>query len=335
MDEKQPVGRRTAEQPAPVEAHESKASVIAAIAANVLIAVVKFVAAAFSGSSAMVSEGIHSLVDSGNGLFLLHGMKRSARSADGTHPYGYGKEMYFWSLVVAVMIFALGGGFSIYEGVNHLLEADPTAPLGDPTMNYIVLALSFLIEGSSLLVGLRQFNAARGSKGIVRFIREAKDPSLYTVVFEDSAAEVGLIIAFLGVLLSHLTGNPYLDGAASVLIGVLLCAVAVVLLVQTKSLLIGEGLNEDEVTEVARIVEESPYVVRCGQVLSLYMGPHSLLITIDATFDPEASREHIVGAIDAIEGRLRSRFPQTERVYIESEDLRTVERQLAGAGERA
>lgn len=198
-----------------------------------------------------------------------------------------------------------------------------------------MLALSFLMGGAFLLAGIRQFNAARAGMGVVEFVRGAKGPGLYTVVFEDSAAEAGLVVAFLGALLSHLTGSPYLDGAVSVLIGLLLCAVAVVLLVRTKSLLIGEVLNADENVEVRRIAEAIPCVVRCDRVLSLYWGPHGPLIIIDAALDPTASREHIVGTIDATEVWLRSRFPVTERVYIESEDLKTVERQLADTGAAA
>lgn len=308
--------------------HESTASVVAAIVANIAIGVVKFVAAGFSGSSAMVSEGIHSIVDSGNGLLVLLGIHRAAKPADDAHPFGHGKELYFWTLVVSVMIFALGGGFSIYEGTSHLIELDPTAPLGDPTIGIIVIVASFLIEGASLRVGLKTFNEARAGRPVIAFIREAKDPSLYTVVLEDTAAEAGLVVAFLGVVGSHALGNPYLDGAASVLIGLILCMVAIFLLVETKSLLIGEGLTAAEVAEVRAIVEESVYVRACGRVLSLYMGPEHLLIAVDASFVPDASREHVLGAVDSIEAAIKRRFPAADPVFIEGEDLKTVGRQL-------
>lgn len=307
--------------------HESTASVVAAIVANIAIGIVKFVAAGISGSSAMVSEGIHSIVDSGNGLLVLLGIHRAAKPADATHPLGYGKELYFWTLVVSVMIFALGGGFSIYEGASHLMELDPAAPLGDPTVSILVIIASFLIEGASLRVGLKAFNKARGSKGAIAFIREAKDPSLYTVVLEDTAAEAGLIVAFLGVVGSRALGNPYLDGAASVVIGLILCVVAIFLLAETKSLLIGEGLSAEETAEVRSIVEDSVYVRACGRILSMYVGPDHLLVVVDATFSPDASREHVLLAVDAIEAAIKRRFPAADRVFIESEDLKTVERQ--------
>lgn len=307
--------------------HESTASVVAAIVANIAIGIVKFVAAGISGSSAMVSEGIHSIVDSGNGLLVLLGIHRAAKPADATHPLGYGKELYFWTLVVSVMIFALGGGFSMYEGASHLMELDPAEPLGDPTVSILVIIASFLIEGASLRVGLKAFNKARGSKGAISFIREAKDPSLYTVVLEDTAAEAGLIVAFLGVVGSRALGNPYLDGAASVVIGLILCVVAIFLLAETKSLLIGEGLSAEETAEVRLIVEDSVYVRACGRILSMYVGPDHLLVVVDATFSPDASREHVLLAVDAIEAAIKRRFPAADRVFIESEDLKTVERQ--------
>ena len=231
---------------------ESPKAVIAAVLANIAIGIVKFIAAGISGSSAMISEGIHSIVDSGNGLLILYGMKRAQRKPDLAHPFGYSQELYFWTLVVAVMIFALGGGFSMYEGISRILSITPETTLGDPTLNYIIIAISAAIEAASLSVALREFNAARGDVAPMRFIREAKDPSLFTVVLEDSAAEIGLLLAFLGTLLGHLTGNPYFDGIASMLIGVLLACVAVILLRETKGLIIGEGFSASELRKVAR-----------------------------------------------------------------------------------
>lgn len=304
-------------------AGESPKAVIAAVLANIAIGIVKFIAAAVSGSSAMVSEGIHSIVDSGNGLLILFGMKRAERKPDIAHPFGYSQELYFWTLVVAIMIFALGGGLSIYEGANRIMEITPETKLGDPTINYIVIAVSAIIEGMSLSVALREFNAARGSIKPLQFIKQAKDPSLFTVVLEDSAALTGLVLAFLGTFLGHVTGNPYFDGIASLLIGVLLASVAVILLRETKGLLIGEGLNGDELVEVARIVEENPHVIECGRVLSYYLGPQDLLITIDATFDANINRDGIDAAIDSIERSIVRAFPQTTRIFIEPENLQT------------
>ena len=302
-------------------AGESPKAIIAAVAANIAIGIVKFIAAFISGSSAMISEGIHSIVDSGNGLLILFGMKRAERKPDLAHPFGYSMELYFWTLVVAVMIFALGGGVSIYEGVHRIASITPETTLGNPTLNYIIIAISAVIEGISLSVALREFNAARGETKPLRFIREAKDPSLFTVVLEDSAALTGLLLAFLGTLLGHLTGNPYYDGAASVLIGLLLAIVAVILLRETKGLLIGEGLKPDELVKVARIVTADPRVRSCGRILSLYLGPQDLLLTIDVTFDEQADRDSIDEAIDGIEREIVRAFPQTTRIFIEPENL--------------
>ncbi len=300
---------------------ESPKAVIAAVLANIAIGIVKFIAAAISGSSAMISEGIHSIVDSGNGLLILFGIKRAQRKPDLEHPFGYGQELYFWTLVVAIMIFALGGGLSMYEGANRIMEITPETTLGDPRLNYVIIAISAVIESVSLSVALREFNAARGSVKPLRFIRQAKDPSLFTVVLEDSAALMGLLLAFLGTLLGHVTGNAYFDGIASLLIGVLLAGVAVILLRETKGLLIGEGLRADEIMEVIRLVEEDPRVVKCGRVLSYYLGPYDLLMTIDVTFGEHLDRDAIDDAIDAAERRIVRFAPQTTRIFIEPEDL--------------
>lgn len=300
---------------------ESPKAVIAAVLANIAIGVVKFIAAAISGSSAMISEGIHSIVDSGNGLLILFGMKRAERKPDLEHPFGYSQELYFWTLVVAVMIFALGGGVSMYEGIHRIMEITPETKLGDPTLNYVIIAISAVIEGVSLSVALREFNAARGNVKPLRFIHEAKDPSLFTVVLEDTAAEIGLALAFLGTLLGQLTGNPYFDGIASVLIGVLLACVSIILLREVKGLLIGEGLNGEELRRLARIVEANPNVRKCGRILSLYLGPHDLLVTIDVTFEDAVDRESIDHTIDSIERAIVAAFPQTTRIFIEPENL--------------
>ena len=301
---------------------ESPKAVIAAVLANIAIGIVKFIAAAISGSSAMLSEGIHSMVDSGNGLLILFGMKRSERKPDLLHPFGYSQELYFWTLVVAVMIFAFGGGVSVYEGIHRIMEITPETKLGDPTMNYIIIGISAIIEGVSLSVALREFNAARGNVKPMRFIRDAKDPSLFTVVLEDSAAEAGLLLAFLGTFLGHVTGNPYFDGVASVLIGVLLACVAIILLRETKGLLIGEGLSGDELHEVQALVNATPNVVECGRILTLYLGPHDLLMAIDVTFDESCDRNSIDASIDGIERAIVAAFPQTTRIFIEPENLK-------------
>ena len=302
--------------------HGNIVSVVAAIAANILVGIVKFIAAGISGSSAMISEGIHSIVDSGNGLLVLLGIKRSSKKPSPEHPFGYGSELYFWTMIVAVMIFALGGGFSIYEGVTHILDISEAESLGNPVMSYIVLVLAACIEGTSLMVAIKNFNRARGDIKPFQFIREAKDPSLYTVVLEDSAAELGLLFAFFGLTLTLVTGIPYFDGAASVMIGLLLCGVSTILLRETKGLLIGEGLKLSELDKVERIVEREASVVECGRILTLYLGPNDLLVAIDVTFARDASRDDIVSSIDNIERGIVAEFPQTNRIFIETESLR-------------
>ena len=304
---------------------ESRSSVVAAILGNILVGFVKFVAAAISGSTAMFSEGIHSIVDSGNGLLILLGLRRSRQKPDLEHPFGYGKELYFWTFVVSLLIFALGGVVSIFEGIRGLLSADVAKLSSDPTMSYIVLLLAAIIEGASLSVALKTFNAARGETPPLEFIREAKDPSLYTVVLEDSAAELGLLFAFCGLLLK----NPFLDGTASVLIGALLCAVAVILLKETKGLLIGEGMSREEIDEVHAIVEDDPATQRCGRVLTMYVGPYNLLVTIDAGFKHVITAEQVLESIDRIEARVQQRFPETYCMFIETEGLKQVQDQSA------
>ena len=304
---------------------ESVVAVVAAILANIAVGIVKFIASAISGSSAMFSEGIHSIVDSGNGMLVLLGIHQAKKPADSEHPFGRGKELYFWTMLVAILIFALGGGMSIWEGVQAIKAVGPETKLGDPTMAYIVLVLAMLIEGTSLFVALKQFNAARGATPPLQFIKEAKDPSLYTVVLEDTVAETGLVIAFLGLFFGHLFNNPYLDGIAAILIGLLLATVATILLRETKGLLIGEGMNHDELEEIQQMVEADEAVARCGRILTLYMGPAELVVTIDAGFKPTKSAGEILAAVDRIEDRIRTRFPQATRVFIEAESLRQVQ----------
>ncbi|MGI9175019.1 MAG: cation diffusion facilitator family transporter, partial [Rhodothermales bacterium] len=214
----------------------SKKAIYAAIVGNFAIAITKFIAAGISGSSAMLTEGIHSLVDTGNGGLLLFGLHRSRRPADEQHPFGYGKEVYFWTLMVAVLIFGLGGGISIYEGIQHMLHPEP---IGDPTLSYIVLALAIVFEGIVWFIAWREFNRLRGDVSSWRFIRATKDPTLFAVLFEDTAALLGLVVALVGIFLSRQLEMPILDGAASVVIGVILCVTATLLLKESKGLLVG------------------------------------------------------------------------------------------------
>jgi cation diffusion facilitator family transporter len=300
---------------------DSRLAVVAAIVGNLIIAIIKFVAAAITGSSAMISEGIHSIVDTGNGCLVLLGMNRAKQPADESHPFGYSKSLYFWTHIVAVSIFGIGGGMSLYEGVSHIRHVVPGAQMGDPTAAYIVLAISFLVEGGSFTVAIKQFLQARGDMGAWQFIKHSKDPSLYTVVLEDSAALLGLIFAFLGIFLGHLLNNAYLDGAASIAIGVLLMSVAGILASRTMGLLLGEGVNPDELADIRRRVESDPAVERAGDILTMYMGPHDLLVNMGVCFAAGTTAEQMHEAIRRIEADLRSAYSETNRVYIEAESL--------------
>ena len=234
-------------------AAESTKAIYAAIGAN--FAVSKFTAAAFTGSSAMISEGIHSLVDSENGGLLLLGLSRSQRAADTAHPFGYGKELYFWTLIVAILIFAVGGGISAYEGLLHILDPEPVE---SPVWNYSVLGLAVLFEGYSLYIAFKAFQSAKGDKDFWHSIRTSKGPTTFTVLFEDSAAMLGLLVALLGVYLAHNFNNPYFDGAASIGIGIILAAVAVFLAYETKGLLVGEGADPEMLGDIRRLAESDP-----------------------------------------------------------------------------
>jgi cation diffusion facilitator family transporter len=300
---------------------ESKVAVVAAVIGNLVIAVIKFVAAAITGSSAMISEGIHSLVDTGNGGLLLYGMKQARQPADEGHPFGHGKALYFWTLVVSISIFGIGGGMSLYEGIAHVRHVAPEAVLSDPTPNYIVLAIALLVEGWSFTVAFREFLKAKGEKGFWQFIRDAKDPSLYTIVLEDSAAMLGLVFAFLGVFLGHLYENPYLDGVASIVIGLLLMGVAFILASETKGLLLGEGVSPEALADIRRRVESDRVVDRAGDILTMYMGPNELLVNLGVFFTPGTTAEQMHEAIHRIEKDLAAAYPECTRVYIETESV--------------
>jgi cation diffusion facilitator family transporter len=297
---------------------ESKVAVIAAIVGNLLVAIIKFVAAGLTGSSAMVAEGIHSLVDTGNGGLVLLGMKRSQAPADAQHPFGHGKALYFWTLIVAISIFGIGGGMSMYEGISYLQHP----VLGDnPWPNYIVLGIAFVVEGWSFFVAMREFNKARGDRKAFEFIRTSKDPSLFTIVFEDSAAMLGLIVAFLGVFLGHVFKNAYFDGAASIVIGIILMGVAFLLARESKGLLVGEGAEPALLAELRALVVADTSVECVGVIRTLYFGPNDLLVNLDVAFRPELSGEGIHDAITRIESALKGAHPEIKRVYIEVESL--------------
>lgn len=309
-----------------VKKDHSLVTVFAAIAGNILVAIVKFIAAWISGSSAMLSEGIHSLVDTGDGILVLYGMKSAKKKPDIDHPFGYGKKLYFFTFIVAILIFALGGCLSIYKGINSWINAD-TIVLKDLILNYIVLIISMIIEGSSLFVAIKNFNKERGKVSVIEFIQETKNPSHFIIAFEDSAAELGLVIAFFGIFLSQITGIIYFDAAASVLIGLILISVSAILFYETEGLLIGEGLNADQITRVVKIVEDNKNVRVCGQVRSLYMGPDNMILTLDVNFDQKTTANAILRSIDDIEAGIKKELPEAKNIFIEVESLKSTQKQ--------
>lgn len=299
--------------------HESLPAVVAAMLGNLAIATVKFIAAAMTGSSAMISEGIHSCVDTGNGCLLLIGLKKSEKPANESHPFGHGKEVYFWSFIVAISVFGIGGGLSIYEGVNHLHQP---SPLRDPTVNYVVLGVSFVFEALSFTVAYRQFRRHKGRRGAIQAIRHGKDPSMFTVVFEDTAALLGLIIAFVGIFLGHLFDNLYFDGGASVCIGLLLALVALWLAIETKGLLVGERADPELVRAVERLAAGDPAVVAVGHALTMHLGPNEVLLNLGLEFVPGTAAQEIHRAVHRIEERIVDKYPEVTRIYLEVESFR-------------
>ena len=300
-------------------AGSSNRAIYGAIIANTAIAVCKFIAAFFTGSSTMLSEGIHSLVDSGNGFLLLIGVKRSKKPADDAHPFGYGKEVFFWSFVVALLIFALGGGFAIREGIKHLQHPKPLTNVG---WNYLILILAMIFEGAALRVALQELNTTRGSKPFFKALKDSKDSATVAVVIEDTAALLGLVIAFTAVFLGQITGWVYFDGIGSVLIGVLLVSVSLFFAIECKALLIGEGLLPEDIEKITTILEEEKHVLEFGRPLSLYFGPSQVLVNLDVNFADNLTPDDIEKTIDSLEFKIKAALPLVNRIYIEAETLR-------------
>ncbi|MFD2573825.1 cation diffusion facilitator family transporter [Spirosoma soli] len=292
----------------------SKTPIYSALAANLAIAITKFVAAGVTGSSAMISEGIHSLVDTLNEILLLLGIRRSQQPADERRPFGYGKELYFWAFIVSILIFGIGGGVSFYEGITHLQHPEP---ISDPHWNYIVLGIAFCFDGVSFITALREFNRQRGSQPFWSAVKRSKDPSTFVVLFEDAADLLGLIVAFLGVFLGHQFNNPYFDGAASLIIGLILTAVSILLARESRSLLMGESADPTVLRSVAALVERDDTVIHVLQSPSMYLAPEEVFLMLVVDFRNDLTTIDINQAIDRIRTTIQHEFPIIKRVFIE------------------
>lgn len=297
--------------------HGGTRVILTALAANVGIAIAKFVAAGITGSSAMITEGVHSLVDSTNHVLLLYGSKRSRKGADAIHPLGYGRELYFWSFVVAMLVFTLGAGVSVYEGVLHILEPEPTSDL---KIAFIVLGVAGALEGWSTWEALKEFNAARGSKSILRALRDTKDAPTLIVLLENAGAMAGLAIAAAGLALAHFTGNPLWDGVASVLIGLVLGAIAVMLLIEAKGLLIGESADPALIEAIRLCAEGHSGVVSVQQVLTVHQAPDMVVAIIGADFEDTITARDVEQTVRDIEAAVARQFPVIARVYVRPMD---------------
>ena len=295
-------------------ASESKKSVIAAIAGNLAIAISKFVAAAFSGSAAMLSEAIHSLVDTGNGALMLVGMRRSKMPPDADHPFGFGQELYFWTLMVGVLIFGLGGGMSIVSGVLHIRAGKPVEDVG---WNYAVLAIAFVFEGISWGFGWRAFSKERRGRGIMETIFETKDPTTFSVLLEDSAALLGLVFAFLGIFLGSTFGLPWLDGGASILIGLLLCIVAAVMVNESRALLVGEGVSRATLESIRSITLADPAVEDVGRLRTMYFGPDNIMLVMEMHIREDAEVTEMREATARVKKAIREKYPKIQRVFFD------------------
>lgn len=292
----------------------SRRVIYAALAGNALIAVTKFVAATITGSSAMLSEAVHSVVDTGNQGLLLYGIAKSRRPADERHPFGYGSEIYFWSFVVAILIFGLGAGISFYEGAQKLLHPHP---ISSPYINYIVLGIAMVFEAAAWYIAYKEFNRVRGSTGFIEAVHRSKDPTVFTVLFEDTAAMLGLVAALVGVYFADQFGIEWADGAASIVIGVILAGTATMLAYETKGLLIGESAGLSVLSGIRRIVTAAPGVNRVNELRTMHLAPNDILLALSIDFADALKVTDVEAAISRIERDVKGRFPEVKRVFVE------------------
>jgi cation diffusion facilitator family transporter len=292
--------------------------VLVALGCNLGIAAAKFAAAAWTGSSAMLSEAIHSLVDTSNQGLLLYGIKRSGRPADDRHPFGYSRELYFWSFIVAILLFSLGAGVSLYEGIAKLIEPHP---IHDPIVNYVVLVVSIALEVVSFWQAIKEFNARRNGQGVMAALRSSKDPALFTLVLEDTAALVGLVVALVGVAGAHLLGLEWADGVASIAVGLVLAAVAAFMSIEIQALLIGEAANADVVAGIrGAIMAETGAgkpIRALNDLRTMHLGPNDILVAASCDFQDGESARSVETTTGRLERAIKSAYPDVRQLYIE------------------
>lgn len=299
-------------------AHGSKTVIYAALAGNALVAVTKFGAAWFTGSSAMLSEGVHSVVDTGNQVLLLYGIRQAAKPPTPNHPFGFGLRLYFWAFVVAVLIFGIGAGVSIYEGISKIRTPHP---IEDAWVNYVVLALGIVFEGSVWIVALRAFRKEKGDRGWIDAVRASKDPTVFTVLFEDSAALLGLLSALVGIYLSQALEMPILDGVASVLIGIILASTAAFLAYECQSLLTGEGVAMPVRDSIRAIAANGSGVERVNELLTMHFGPRDVLVALSLDFNDRMQAATVETTVSSMERQIKLAHPEVTRVFIEAQSF--------------
>lgn len=314
-----------------MDAHSSKAVIYAALFGNLLIAVTKFAASVYTGSSAMLSEAIHSLVDSGNQGLLLHGLKRARKPADDMHPFGYGMELYFWTFVVAIMVFAVGAGVAFYEGIDRIRYPHAAENV---YVNYLVLGAAIVIEAVPFTIALKAFLLQKGSRGVFDTIRRSKDPTVFTVLFEDSAAMLGLVVAMIGIALADYLQMPILDGVASIVIALILAGTAILLAFESKGLLIGEGVHPETRAAIRTILRNDERIAVTNEILTMHLGPQDVLVNLSVDFRDALSSADVEAAISELEEIIKSDFPEVRRVFIEAQNW-TAHRRMVNNGETA
>jgi cation diffusion facilitator family transporter len=293
---------------------KSRPLILVALAIDILIAITKFVAAAITGSSAMLSEGVHSVIDAGSQLLLLWGMKRSNKRADQRRPFGYGRELFFWSFIVSLVIFIVGGCVSCYEGIIRLKEPPST---GSPTINYIVLGVSFVFICVPAFTALRGFNKERGKERFWKAFRESRNPSVFITLLSDIGDLTGILIAFAGIYLSHRYQNPVYDGVASILIGIVLIVISIMLVMESKSLLMGESIGRKTMQQIIVLAEADKAVRKVKKHFSIYLAPEEIVLQMIIGFKKNLSVQEITESIDRLNEEIKKEFPRIKQIFIE------------------